>query len=221
MAEQNTDVFGIYADRLSTVQAIETLKAAGFRSSDIHAVFPDEIGTWQFSTQGTRLFEGATAGGFMGLVLSGVTLWVLTAMSLISFGYLAILISLVSAGVIGSLAGGIAGRRISEYEQRYESRVRRGAILVSVHCDGSESTDKAKEILESTGGDDVSVSDKVTVDFVRTNRILVRSASEKSRAPVLRLVPHENIRRQPSELRRGVTGKSANGRRNNQTWSGS
>ena len=214
MAEQ-TAVFGIYSDRTSTAHAIDSLKTAGFQNADIITVFPDEIGAWQFSTTDrTRLREGAIAGGVLGLLISGLLLWIMTAASLISFGVIAIFITLVSAGVIGSLAGGIAGRRISAYEQRYESRVRRGAILVSVTCADAESTARAKEILLGRGGDDVSVSDKMTVDFVRTNRILVRPASEKTRTPVLRLVSHENLERDSSELRRGVKGNVGSARRN-------
>ena len=46
---------------------------------------------------------------------------------------------------------------IPEYEaKRYEGRVKSGAILLSVHCDNSEWTKKAKQILEDTGAEDVS-----------------------------------------------------------------
>ena len=46
---------------------------------------------------------------------------------------------------------------IPEYEaKRYEGRVKDGGILLSVHCDDSAWTKKAKEILERTGAEDVS-----------------------------------------------------------------
>jgi hypothetical protein len=204
VTEQNTAVFGIYSDRLSTANAIETLQTEGFRDTDIMAVFPDEIGTWQFATTTrTRLFEGAVAGASAGLLIGGLTLWMLTSMSF-SIGTFFMLAILALNGALGSVFGGVAGRRISNYEKRYEGRVRQGDILVSVHCDTSESADHAKQVLQRTGGDDVSVSDTVTVDFVRTHRILVRPRSEKTTAATLRLVAHENRRLDSARLRRNV-----------------
>jgi hypothetical protein len=219
MAEQNTAVFGIFSDRFSTADAIKSLKTAGFRNTDIIAVFPDEIGTWQFSSKtGTKLVEGAAAGLCGGLLISGVVLWVLTALSFVSLDSISVSVSLAVGGVLGSLLGGTVGRRISDYDRRYEGRVRRGDILVSVQCEDPNWTDKAKDILRNTGGDDVSVSDKVTVDFARTNRILVRPASEKTTTSVLRLVKHENLRREPAELRRSGTRNSGSSRISIRLW---
>jgi hypothetical protein len=219
MAEQNTAVFGIFSDRLATADAIESLKTAGFRNTDILAVYPDEIGTWQFSSKnGTKLFEGAAAGLCGGLLISGVVLWVLTATSFVFLDSISISVSLAVGGALGSLLGGTVGRRISDYEKRYEGRVRRGDILLSVQCEDSNWMDKAKDILRNTGGDDVSVSDKLTVDFVRTNRILVRPASEKTATSVLRLVKHENLRREPAELRRSGTRNPGSGRISIRMW---
>jgi hypothetical protein len=46
---------------------------------------------------------------------------------------------------------------IPEYEaKRYEGRVKDGGILLSVHSDSSDWTKRAKEILESTGAQDIS-----------------------------------------------------------------
>jgi hypothetical protein len=46
---------------------------------------------------------------------------------------------------------------IPEYEaKRYEGHLRKGGILLSVHCDTSEEIKSAKEILKETGAEDVS-----------------------------------------------------------------
>ena len=59
----------------------------------------------------------------------------------------------------GGLIGALVGMGIPEYEaKRYEGRVKDGGILVSVHCDKSEWTDRAKDILKNTGADDISSS---------------------------------------------------------------
>jgi hypothetical protein len=69
-------------------------------------------------------------------------------------------------GTAGGMVGGLVGLGIPEYEaKRYEGRVRNGGILISVHCDDSEWTHRAKEILESTGAEDVSSSGEASADF--------------------------------------------------------
>ena len=60
-------------------------------------------------------------------------------------------------GAIGGIAGALIGMGIPEYEaKRYEGRIKEGGILLSVHCDSSEWTKKAKTILKATGADDIS-----------------------------------------------------------------
>ena len=60
-------------------------------------------------------------------------------------------------GAVGGFTGAMIGLGIPEYEaKRYEGRLQKGGILLSVHCDTSEEIDRAKEILERTGGEDIS-----------------------------------------------------------------
>jgi hypothetical protein len=55
------------------------------------------------------------------------------------------------------IAGALIGMGIPEYEaKRYEGRVKDGGILLSVHSDSSDSTKRAKLILEATGAQDIS-----------------------------------------------------------------
>jgi len=194
MAEHDAAAFGIYRDRLSTANAIEALRAAGFRNMDIVALFPDEIGTWPISPKKpVKLIEGVLIGAIAGLAIASILMW-LTELSRTSTGPALTLALLVVGGAAGSLTGALAGKRIETYDQHYENRVRRGDILVSVRCDNAQDAERAKDILRRAGGDDVSSSDRVTIDFALTNRILVRPASERSSIPPLRLVQRENAR---------------------------
>jgi hypothetical protein len=43
--------------------------------------------------------------------------------------------------------------------------IKEGGILMSVHCDNSEWTLKAKDILERTGAHDVSSTSEASADF--------------------------------------------------------
>jgi hypothetical protein len=67
------------------------------------------------------------------------------------------------AGVtVGGIGGTLIGMGMPEYEaKRFESRVKGGHILLSVRCDNSEWTKKARRILERSGAEDISsISEK-------------------------------------------------------------
>ena len=193
MAQRDAAAFGIYRDRLSTASAIEALRAAGFRNTDIVALFPDEIGTWPVSPKKTtRLMDVRLIGAVAGLVTAGALVWLFAELSVLSGGPI-LSLSILTAGVTaGGVAGILAGRRIEAFDQHYENRVRRGDILVSVHCDDPHWAEKAKELLRSAGGDDVSSSDRATLEFARANRILVRPVSERTSVSPFRLIQGEN-----------------------------
>jgi hypothetical protein len=59
--------------------------------------------------------------------------------------------------------------------KRYEGRIRKGGILLSVHCDNSEWASKAKNILENTGADDVSSTSEASADFARSDKPMPRT----------------------------------------------
>ena len=49
MAGKNTAVFGIYRNQLDVEQAVDALRAEGFRSTDISVLFPENEGTKDFA----------------------------------------------------------------------------------------------------------------------------------------------------------------------------
>jgi len=187
MPEQDTATFAVYADRLSTGNALDSLRAAGFRNSDIVTLFPDELGTWQFFQRTRRRSLRSSAA--VGLSI-GVFVAILSAVWL-AMGVAGTFLAIVALGGGGSFIGALTTRRTEDYQERYEGRVRHGDILVTVHCTNPQWAEKAHEILSRTGGDDVSTSDKVRIGFVKSNRIVVRPASEKT---ALRLVTPEDTR---------------------------
>ena len=79
-------------------------------------------------------------------------------------------------GAAGGLVGALVGAGIPEYEaKRYEGLIKNGGILLSVHCDNSEWTSKAKDILERTGADDVSSTGEASADFAESDKPRPRS----------------------------------------------
>jgi len=62
---------------------------------------------------------------------------------------------------VGGVVGALIGLGVPEYEaKRYEGQIRRGAILMSVHCDNSDWVRRAKDILEETGAEDIALQAK-------------------------------------------------------------
>ena len=53
---------------------------------------------------------------------------------------------------MGGVTGALIGMGIPEFEaKRYEGRLQKGEILLSVHCDTVEEIKRAKEVLKSAG----------------------------------------------------------------------
>ena len=76
MAGKNTAAFGIYHDRTAVENAVDVLKNAGYRNTDISVLFADNVGTKDFAHEKkTKAPEGATAGAGTGLVLGGALGW--------------------------------------------------------------------------------------------------------------------------------------------------
>src|SRR5689334_15853280 len=167
MAGRNTAVFGIYRNRTEVETAVDALKAAEFRNSDISVLFPENSGTKDFAHEkSTKAPEGATTGAGTGALLGGGLGWLagIGALAIPGLGpFIAagpIMAALAGAGVggaVGGLTGALVGMGIPEYEaKRYEGRVKDGGILLSVHSDSPEETKRAKEILQQTGAQDIS-----------------------------------------------------------------
>lgn len=81
------------------------------------------------------------------------------------------------SGAVGGIAGALIGLGIPEYEaKRYEGRIKDGGILLSVHCDNSIWTAKAKQLLERSGARDVASSGEAAADWQKTDKPLPRAS---------------------------------------------
>jgi len=187
MAGKNTAAFGIYKTQAGAEQAVDALKQAGFRNTDISALLPENEGTKDFAHEkNTKAPEGAATGAGTGAVVGGTLGWLagIGALAIPGVGPLIaagpIVAALAGAGVggtVGGLTGALVGMGIPEYEaKRYEGRVKEGGILLSVHCDSSDWTKKAKEILERTGAEDVSSTGEASADFSKTDKPMPRAS---------------------------------------------
>jgi hypothetical protein len=187
MAEKKTAVFGIYSTREAAERATDAIVNAGFSPADISVLLPENLGNRSIGTEkATKAPEGATAGGTTGAVLGGALgmLAGIGALAIPGVGPLIaagpIMATLAGAGVggaIGGITGALVGLGIPEYEaKRYEGRIQKGGILLSVHCPSSDDVKRAKEIIERTGGEDVSSTSEASVERSATDRTMRRGA---------------------------------------------
>src|SRR6202140_660018 len=174
MAGKNTAVFGIYRNSADAERAVDALVRAGFSNQDISVLLPDRQSSKKFSHEkNTKAPEGTTTGVVSGGAIGG-TLGLLAGIGALAIPGLGpfiaagpIMGALAGAGgggAIGSLVGALVGMGIPEYEaKRYEGRVKDGGVLLSVHCETSEEIDRAKEVFEQTGAEDISSAGEKSV----------------------------------------------------------
>ena len=170
-------VFGIYPDQATLETAVDALRAAGFRASDISAVLPERDRTTRDLAHEvhTKAPEGIAAGAGTGAAVGGVLGWLvgIGALAIPGVGPLvaagpivAALAGAGAAGAAGGLVGGLVGAGMPEIEaKRYAGRVRDGGCLVSVHCDDGEWADRAKDVLQTTGAQDVVTTHEAVADY--------------------------------------------------------
>jgi hypothetical protein len=169
--------YGIYKDRTSFENALNALKAAEFRNSDISVILPERDRTTKDLAHevNTKTPEGIATGAGAGAAAGGVLGWLvgIGAIAIPGLGPLvaagpvvAALAGAGAAGATGGLVGGLVGAGIPEIEaKRYAGRIREGGYLISVHCDDSDWAKRAEEILEATGGRDVVKTSEAAPDY--------------------------------------------------------
>ena len=167
-------VFCIINTESQACGIVEGLKAAGFTSDDISALFPDKRSTRDFAhEQQTKAPEGAAAGAGTGALLGGVLGWLagIGAIAIPGVGPLIAagpIMGLLGGAAVGGATGGIAGALIGygmpELEaKRYEGKVHGGNILLSVHTDDRDEVKRAKEIFKQHGAEDIAYTGEANV----------------------------------------------------------
>ena len=184
---QKIAVLGIYPNYAAVENGVDVLKEAGFRNTDISVLFPETVVSKDFALKkGTKAPEGAAVGAGTGAVVGGALGWLVGVGALAIPGLgpfiaagpiMAALAGMGAGGAVGGIAGALIGMGIPEHKaKRYEVRVKEGGILLSVHSDNADWTKRAKDILERTGAQDISVTGEGGADYVRGDRPLAHTA---------------------------------------------
>ena len=178
---KNTSVIGIYPDRTTVSDAIDVLHKAGYRAADVSVLSSDNQGTKDFGLEKrSQASQGAATGAAVGAVV-GAALACLVSTQIVAIPYsaplvaagpvLAALAGAGAAGALGWIVGLLAGLPLPVYvAKRYAGRIRRGGILLSVHCDSREWCDRAKKTLKDTGARSISAASEAAADCGTTDK---------------------------------------------------
>jgi hypothetical protein len=178
---RNTSVIGIYEDRTTVSNAIDVLHKAGYRATDISVLSSDNQGSKDFAhEQHTNAPEGAATGAATGAIVGAGLAWFVSIQTVTITGLeplvaagpvLAALAGAGAFGALGWIAGLLTGLRLPEYvAKRYAGRIRRGGILLSVHCDSQEWCERAKKTLKNTGARNISSASEAAADYGTTDK---------------------------------------------------
>src|SRR5450755_4344149 len=168
MSGRKVGVLGIYSTRVAVENATDSLMRVGFSAADISVLLPESLGgSKDMGTEkATKAPEGVAVGVTTGGVIGG-TLGVLAGVGLLAIPgigpfiaagpIMAGLAGLGVGGAVGAFTGALIGMGIPEYEaKRYEGRIAKGGILLSVHCDTSDEIKRAKDVMKAAGAEDIS-----------------------------------------------------------------
>jgi hypothetical protein len=181
MRERNTAAFGMYPDRVSAQEAADAFFRAGFRSTDVSFLHPENAGTKDLAHEKhTKAPEGAAIGlipgGIVGAGLGWVAALGLLAVPgtdpLIAAGpILSALAGLGVGSLLGAFIGALIGTGRPEYEaRRYRGRVRNRGVLFSVHCDNRVWVKRARKLLAETGSTHVAIGSEARADFAASDK---------------------------------------------------
>jgi len=179
----NKAIFGLANSQEQTDRVISKLQAAGFNTEDISVLMPDKNQPVQGNeyTKGkkgtlgieknTKAAEGgatgATAGGIIGGsigLLAGVGSLAIPGLGVLIVGgpIVAALSGSAVGGALGLFIGSLVGMGIPEYEaKKYETQVKNGRILISVHTEDSDQLDRVKQIFQKNDISDISTSREI------------------------------------------------------------
>ena len=164
-------VFGIYGTRMGVERAVSALRDAGFPNSDVSVLLPENMGANRAGhgkkykgpgRRGKRRQRGRRFGGAFGWLVGLGALAIPGLGPFIAAGPLvAALAGVGVGGAVGGFTGAAIGLGIPEYEAKmYEGRLAKGGILVAVHCETSGEIVRAKEVMQSTGAEDISSAEE-------------------------------------------------------------
>ena len=140
MSAKNRAVFGIYISQLDAENAVHGLKLAGFRSTDISILFPDNTGTKDLALErNSKAPEGTAAGAGGGAVVGGILGW-LAGVGLLAIPGLGMFVAagpimaMLSGIGVGGVLGGVAAHWWGWERQSTKPNAMKAAFARAAFC---------------------------------------------------------------------------------------
>lgn len=153
-------VFCIAASRNEADQIVDRLKSANISNTAISVLLADGksfLESPHKAVASSPQMAVAVAGVGTGAVVGGALGWIagmggLTIPGVGPFLAAGQVLAVLSSTAAGGIAGGLIALGMLEVEaKRYESQVRTGKVLISVHTDNSQDLTRARDIFKQTG----------------------------------------------------------------------
>jgi hypothetical protein len=163
-------VFCIVPGHPEALKVVDNLKVAGFANENISVLMSDKAGTKELAQETntktpaagavTGAKTGGLLGGTLGLLVGLGTLAIPGVGPFIAAGPLMGALSGTAFGAaVGGITGSLVGLGITELEaKRYETKLKAGNVLVSVHLENPEQVQRVREIFQREGAEDICVS---------------------------------------------------------------
>ena len=166
-------IFCISTSRAQTDLIVDQLRARNFSNDGISVLFADRNASRDFALgKETKAPEGAITGASTGGVVGGTLGWIagIGALAIPGIGpfiaagpVMAALSGIAIGAAIGGMAGGLIGLGIPEIQaKRYEGKIKKGSILISVHTEDSEELKRARGIFTKAGVQDICSTGEVS-----------------------------------------------------------
>lgn len=173
MSKKINFIYGTYKTEIELETALNALENSGFKRRDISVLCPEIDRSAQFVVKNTKAPEVALIGAIIGGLIGGLWGWTsglsMAGISIVSGStlmtaphpVLAGLASLALGAIAGGLCGALIGYKIPEYELKNKDLVlKEGRRLVSVIAKNDSLTERARQVLFSTGAINVACTEE-------------------------------------------------------------
>jgi hypothetical protein len=158
-------VLGLYSDRSNLQEAIGLLRSARFRSSDVSVLIPGDQKSTDLAIEnetqtGVVKATDSDSSGLFGWQAENHPLTVEGAGPAVAEELKSSAPPHRGSG-LDALADGLIALGVPEFEaKKYETRVREGRILLSVHCNTQDWAERAMQALKNSGAEEIYTADE-------------------------------------------------------------